>query len=95
LERARGLTYAAAARLDDPATPSAAGWNAAALAKAAAAEAAVGCARTAVQVHGALAQTWEHDMHLYLRHAWQGASTLGDSRALYHAVGRRFAGGAA
>ncbi len=95
LERARGLTYAAAARLDDPTTPPAAGWNAAALAKAAAGEAAVGCARTAVQVHGALAQTWEHDIHLFLRHAWQGASTLGDSRALYHAVGRRFAGGAA
>jgi alkylation response protein AidB-like acyl-CoA dehydrogenase len=95
LERARSLTYAAAARLDDPATPMAAGWNAAALAKAAAGEAAVNCARTAVQVHGALAQTWEHDIHLYLRHAWQGASTLGDSRALYHAVGRRFAGGAA
>jgi alkylation response protein AidB-like acyl-CoA dehydrogenase len=95
LERARGLTYAAAARLDDAATPGAAGWNAAALAKAAAGEAAVGCARTAVQVHGALAQTWEHDMHLYLRHAWQGASTLGDSRALYHAVGRRFAESAA
>lgn len=91
LERARSLTYAAAARLDDPATPPAAGWNAAALAKAAAADAAVGCSRTAVQVHGALAQTWEHDIHLYLRHAWQGASTLGDSRALYHAVGRRFA----
>ena len=31
LERARGLTYAAAARLDDPATSVAAGWNAAAL----------------------------------------------------------------
>jgi len=95
LERARGLTYVAAARLDDPSTSPAAGWTAAALAKAAAAEAAVGCARTAVQVHGALAQTWEHDIHLYLRHAWQGASTLGDSRALYHAVGRRFTGGAA
>jgi alkylation response protein AidB-like acyl-CoA dehydrogenase len=94
LERARGLTYAAAARLDDPATPIAAAWDAAAMAKAAAGEAAVGCARTGVQVHGALAQTWEHDMHLYLRHAWQGASTLGDSRALYHAVGRRFAGSA-
>ena len=53
------------------------------------------CARTAVQVHGALAQTWEHDIHLYLRRAWQGASVLGDSRALYHAVGRRFTGGAA
>src|SRR6201999_1917124 len=95
LERARGLTYAAAARLDDPSTPAAEGWNAAALAKAAAADAAVGCGRTGVQVHGALAQTWEHDMHLYLRHAWQGASTLGDSRALYHAGGRRFAGSAA
>ena len=94
LERARSLTYAAAARLDDPATPSSVGWTAAALAKAAASEAAVGCARTGVQVHGALGQTWEHDMHLYLRHAWQGASTLGDSRALYHAIGRRFAGGA-
>jgi alkylation response protein AidB-like acyl-CoA dehydrogenase len=94
LERARGLTYAAAARLDDPTTSPAEGWIAAALAKAAAGEAAVSCARTAVQVHGALAQTWEHDIHLYLRHAWQGASTLGDSRALYHAVGRRFAGAA-
>jgi alkylation response protein AidB-like acyl-CoA dehydrogenase len=93
LERARSLTYAAAARLDDPATSASAGWTAAALAKAAAAEAALGCARTGVQVHGALGQTWEHDMHLYLRHAWQGASTLGDSRALYHAVGRRFTGG--
>jgi alkylation response protein AidB-like acyl-CoA dehydrogenase len=95
LERARSLTYAAAARLDDPATSSAAGWTAAALAKAAAAEAAVSCARTGVQVHGALGQTWEHDMHLYLRHAWQNASMLGDGRALYHAVGRRVAGGAA
>jgi alkylation response protein AidB-like acyl-CoA dehydrogenase len=95
LERARSLTYAAAARLDDPATTPADAWTAAALAKAAAGEAAVGCVRTAVQVHGAIAQTWEHDMHLYLRHAWQGASALGDSRALYQTVGRRFAGGLA
>lgn len=95
LERARSLTYAAAARLDDPATTAAAAWTAAALAKAAAGEAAVNCARTAVQVHGAIAQTWEHDIHLFLRHAWQAAAALGDSRALYHAVGRRFARGAA
>jgi alkylation response protein AidB-like acyl-CoA dehydrogenase len=90
LERARSLTYAAAARLDDPAG----GWTAAALAKAAAGDAAVACARTAVQVHGAVGQTWEHDIHLYVRHAWQGAALLGDSRALYHEVGRRFAGAA-
>jgi len=95
LERARSLTYAAAARLADPATPPADAWTAAALAKAAAGDAATNCARTAVQVHGALGQTWEHDAHLYVRHAWQGAAMLGDSRALYHEVGRRSCGGAA
>jgi len=94
LERARSLTYAAAARLSDPDTTPAGAWTAAALAKAAAGDAATGCARTAVQVHGALAQTWEHDIHLYVRHAWQCAALLGDSRALYHEVGRRFAEGA-
>jgi len=95
VERARSLTYAAAARLADPATPPADMWTAAALAKAAANDAAAGCARTAVQVHGALGQTWEHDAHLYVRHAWQGAAMLGDSRALYSELGRRFCGGAA
>jgi alkylation response protein AidB-like acyl-CoA dehydrogenase len=94
VERARSLTYAAAARLADPDTDSAAAWTAAAMAKAAAGDAAASCARTAVQVHGALGQTWEHDSHLYVRRAWQGAALLGDSRALYHEVGRRFAGGA-
>lgn len=94
LERARSLTYAAAARLTDPDSASADTWVAAALAKAAAGEAAGNCARTAVQVHGALGQTWEHDVHLYVRHAWQGAAMLGASRALYHEVGRRYAGGA-
>jgi len=95
LERARSLTYAAAALLGDPTTAPADAWTAAALAKAAAGDAAANCARTAVQVHGALGQTWEHDAHLYVRHAWQGAAMLGDSRALYHEVGRRFCGGAA
>jgi alkylation response protein AidB-like acyl-CoA dehydrogenase len=94
VERARSLTYAAAALLADPEASPAAAWTAAALAKAAAGDAAATCARTAVQVHGALGQTWEHDAHLYVRRAWQEAAVLGDSRALYHEVGRRFAGGA-
>ena len=94
VERARSLTYAAAARLADPDTAPIDAWTAAALAKAAAGDAAANCARTTVQVHGALGQTWEHDAHLYVRHAWQGAAMLGDSRALYHEVGRRFAGAA-
>ncbi len=89
LERARSLTYAAAHQLD---APSSTAWTAAAMAKAAAADAATDCARTAVQVFGALGQTWEHDAHLYVRHAWQGGALLGDSRALYNEVGRRFAG---
>ena len=97
VERARSLTYAAAAQIGDAiddgqAAPTEA-WTAAALAKAAAGDAAANCARTAVQVHGALGQTWEHDVHLYVRHAWQGAAMLGDSRALYHEVGSRFVGG--
>lgn len=90
VERARSLTYAAAAQLGEPGCA----WTAPAMAKAAAADAASACARTAVQVHGALGQTWEHDAHLFVRHAWQGAALLGDSRALYCEVGRRFAGGA-
>jgi alkylation response protein AidB-like acyl-CoA dehydrogenase len=98
LERARSLTYAAAARLgagDEQAAAPGSGWTAAALAKAAAGDAATNCARTAVQVHGALAQTWEHDVQLYVRHAWQVSTQLGDSRALYYEIGRSFAGGAA
>ncbi len=95
VERARSLTYAAAALLGDPSTAPADVWTAAALAKAAAGDAAANSARTAVQVHGALGQTWEHDAHLYVRHAWQGAAMLGDSRSLYNEVGRRFCGGAA
>ena len=95
VERARSLTYAAAALLDDPNAAPADTWTAAALAKAAAGDAATNSARTAVQVHGALGQTWEHDAHLYVRHAWQGAAMLGDSRSLYHEVGRRYCGGAA
>jgi alkylation response protein AidB-like acyl-CoA dehydrogenase len=95
VERARSLTYAAAALLDDPSAAPADVWTAAALAKAAAGDAAANSARTAVQVHGALGQTWEHDAHLYVRHAWQGAAMLGDSRSLYHEVGRRYCGGAA
>jgi mevalonate pyrophosphate decarboxylase len=41
-----------------------------------------------VQVHGAMAMTWEHDVHLYLRRAWQSAALLGESSALYAAAAR-------
>jgi alkylation response protein AidB-like acyl-CoA dehydrogenase len=90
LERARSLTFLAATlctadRLADPAT-----WRAAALAKAAASEAADLATRGAVAVHGAIAQTWEHDAHLLLRRSWLGGALLGDSDSLYAAAGRDF-----
>ena len=83
VERARSLTYAAAMQVDDDEAVPAERWRAALLAKAAASEAATECARAAVQVHGAMAMTWEHDVHLFLRRAWQSAALLGESRVLY------------
>src|SRR4051794_28410714 len=77
IERARSLTYAAAMLCTDGDTAADDRWRAAALAKAAASDAAVETARAGVQVHGALGMTWEHDMHLYLRRAWQLAPVLG------------------
>jgi alkylation response protein AidB-like acyl-CoA dehydrogenase len=50
---------------------------AASQAKAAAGEAAVACAQGAIQVHGGIGFTWEHDLHLYLRRARSGAALLG------------------
>jgi alkylation response protein AidB-like acyl-CoA dehydrogenase len=90
LERARSLVYLAAARLDDQGTTPPEVSATSALAKAAASDAALGCARTTIQVLGALGQTWEHDAHLYMRRAWLGAALLGDSSSLYHNEGQRF-----
>jgi alkylation response protein AidB-like acyl-CoA dehydrogenase len=90
IERARSLSYLAAARLDDPTATAPDQYGACALAKATASEAALQCTRTAVQVLGALGQTWEHDAHLYLRRAWVGAAQLGASSRLFHLVGRRY-----
>ncbi len=39
-------------------------------AKAAAAEAAILAARTALQVHGAIGYTWEVDLHIWMKRAW-------------------------
>lgn len=92
IERARSLTYGAAMLVTDPEARSEDAWRTAALAKAAAGDAAVETARAGVQVHGALGMTWEHDMHLYLRRAWQLAPVLGDSAALYRAAAASLVG---
>jgi hypothetical protein len=74
LESARSHTYYAGWAVTAD-TPDAA--LAASQAKAAAGDAAVICAQGAIQVHGGIGFTWEHDLHLYLRRARCCAALLG------------------
>src|SRR3984957_18083391 len=52
----------------------------ASMAKAMASDAATAAARTALQVHGAIGYTWEHDLHLWMKPAWALAAAWGDAR---------------
>jgi alkylation response protein AidB-like acyl-CoA dehydrogenase len=77
LEFARPAVYRAAYSLDqgDPE----AGCHAS-MAKALASDAATAAARIALQVHGAIGYTWEHDLHLWMKPAWSLAAAWGDAR---------------
>ncbi len=55
---------------------------AAPLAKAAAGDAFVRIAGEAIQLHGGIGFTWEHDCHLYFKRAWSTSLRHGDSAAL-------------
>ena len=48
-------------------------------AKAAANEAAQRTLRDAMQIHGGVGYTWEHDLHLYLRRATMGTTQYGST----------------
>ncbi len=78
VESARSHAYYAGWAVGEG-TPDAA--LAASQAKAAAGDAAVACAEGAIQVHGGIGFTWEHDLHLYLRRARSGAALLGTPSA--------------
>jgi alkylation response protein AidB-like acyl-CoA dehydrogenase len=74
-EGARSVAYWAAWALDhDPETAS----MAAHCAKAYASDAAVNVCRSALQVHGGIGFTWEHDLHLFLKRAEANAHAYGD-----------------
>lgn len=49
------------------------------MAKAYAGDAADLAARTALQVHGAIGYSWEHDLHLFMKRAWALSASWGDS----------------
>lgn len=51
----------------------------ASMAKAMAADVALDAARAALQVHGAIGYTWEHDLHLWMKRAWALAPAWGDA----------------
>ena len=67
---------------------------AAAAAKAYAAEVAERATETAVQVHGGIGFTWEHDAHLYWRRAKVDRLLLGDAAEHLDAVARLAVAGA-
>ena len=90
VERARTLVYDAAMVHDDATTSLERRRDLASLAKAAASEAALVASRSAVQVHGAIAITWEHDVHLFSRRARQGAVALGDATTMYRRAARSY-----
>jgi alkylation response protein AidB-like acyl-CoA dehydrogenase len=75
LEFARPVTYRAAHSVahDDPDRA-----VHVSMAKAYASDAATLAARTALQVHGAIGYTWEHDLHLWMKRAWVLAAAWGD-----------------
>ena len=76
-EGARSVTYWAAWALDhDPEQA----FMAANCAKAYASDAAVNVTRSALQVHGGIGFTWEHDLHLFLKRAEANAHAFGDAR---------------
>jgi alkylation response protein AidB-like acyl-CoA dehydrogenase len=76
LEFARPAVYRAAWSLDND-DPDA-GCHAS-MAKALASDAATGAARVALQLHGAIGYTWEHDIHLWMKRAWALAAAWGDA----------------
>jgi alkylation response protein AidB-like acyl-CoA dehydrogenase len=76
-EGARSITYWAAWALDhEPETAP----RAAAMAKAYAGDAGFRVPAAALQVHGGIGFTWEHDLHFFLKRGKANAQVFGDSR---------------
>jgi len=76
IEAARSAIYYAAWAVSNEASDAHA---AAAVAKAAASDAYTRIAADAIQVHGGIGFTWEHEMHLYFKRAKSSEFTFGDS----------------
>jgi alkylation response protein AidB-like acyl-CoA dehydrogenase len=80
VEGARSLTYGAAWALDHDRSDPARAARAASMAKAYAGDAGFRVSASALQVHGGIGFTWEHDLHFFLKRAKANALAYGDSR---------------
>jgi len=85
IENARSLAYYAAWTVDQRAPEAAA---AVAMAKAYASDMAKNVTSDAIQVHGGIGFTWEHDMHLYHRRALAGEANFGNAPIHREAVAK-------
>jgi alkylation response protein AidB-like acyl-CoA dehydrogenase len=79
LDFARPAVYRAAWSMAHPAGGPELRARDASMAKAYASEAATAAAGVALQVHGAIGYTWEHDLHLWMKRAWTLAGAWGDA----------------
>jgi alkylation response protein AidB-like acyl-CoA dehydrogenase len=77
VEGARSATYYAAWALDHEPESAAV---AASMAKAYASDAGWRVTASALQVHGGIGFTWEHDLHFFLKRARANAAAFGDAR---------------
>jgi len=91
LESAKSATWAAAWALEEN-EPDAA--LAAAIAKAVASDAAARIAGQAIQIHGGLGFTWEHDLHLHFKRAKASERLFGDAAWNREVVARALVDGA-
>ncbi|HTW89199.1 MAG TPA: acyl-CoA dehydrogenase family protein [Candidatus Binataceae bacterium] len=85
IENARSLSYYAAWTVDQRAPEAA---SAVAMAKAYASDMAKNVTSDAIQVHGGIGFTWEHDMHLYHRRALAGEANFGNAPIHREAVAK-------
>jgi alkylation response protein AidB-like acyl-CoA dehydrogenase len=85
VEHARSLVYYAAWALDTDAPDA---RLAAAMAKAFASDACPRVAADAVQLHGGIGFTWEHDLHIYFKRLKADEQTYGDATANRELVAR-------
>lgn len=91
VEAAKSAVYYAACTADESPAQLA---EASAIAKAYCGDAFFKCAAEAIQIHGGIGYTWEHDAHLFFKRARASQNLFGDSRFQRESIAEQLFGGA-